>query len=157
MRATLAVAGVVVGMACAVVGVAPTAGAGARGSTVTRQGFTFTLKAPDDICGPYPSTVTFHVRNEVLHWTERPDGTFNVQFSQTGTYSVDFDDPDRADQQSQYTESVHHVLTPGQGHVFNLAFHDFPDDIKIWERVHVTFVGDEMVVERVTFEAVGCP
>lgn len=157
MHAKLAIAGIVVVLVCVAPGVTPAAGADAKGTTVTRQNFTFTLHAPDDICGPYPSTVTFHVRNEVLHWAEEPDGTFNVHFTQTGTYRVDFDDPDRADQSSQYTDSVHHVLTPGEGHVFNLAFHDFPDGVKIWERVHVTLVGDEWVVERVVFEAVGCP
>ncbi len=119
--------------------------------------FTFLLSAPDDICGPYPADITFSVRNQILHWTEEPDGRFNAHFTQTGTYHVDFVDPAREDQDSQYTDSIQHVFTPGQVEVFNETFHDFPDGIKIWVRIHATVVDGRLVVERDVTKVTGCP
>ena len=141
------------------VGLAPAAfGAPAAAKkTAVDHAFSFSLTAPDDICGPYPSDITFSVRTQMLHWTEEPDGRFNVQFTQTGTYHVDFADPSRADQDSQYTDSIHHVFTPGKVEVFNETFHDFPDGIKIWVRIHATVVDGRVVVERVVEKVTGCP
>jgi hypothetical protein len=120
--------------------------------------FSFSLVAPDDICGPNASVITFAVRNEVLHWAEGPDGRFNVQFTQTGTYHVEFVDSTLPDQDSQYTDSIHHVLTPSRTEVFNEAFHDFPSGIRIWQRTHVTVLADgRLAVERVIFKVTGCP
>ena len=139
--------------------VAPAAAApGAKATTDVSHRFTFSLLAPDDICGPNASQITFNVRNEVLHWAEAPDGRFNVQFTQTGTYHVEFLDPALPDQDSQYTDSIHHVLTPSRTEVFNEAFHDFPSGIRIWQRTHVTVLPDgRLIVERVIFEVTGCP
>jgi hypothetical protein len=140
------------------VGLAPAAfGAPAEKKTVVDHQVTFSLTAPDDICGPYPSEITFSVRTQTLHWTEEPDGRFNVQFTQTGTYHVDFVDPARTDQDSGYTDSIHHVFTPGQVEVFNETFHDFPDGIKIWVRIHATVVDGRLVVGRVVERVTGCP
>jgi hypothetical protein len=125
--------------------------------TVVDHGVISSLAAPDDICGPYPSDITFSVRTQMLHWTEEPDGRFNVHLTQTGTYHVDFVDPARPDQDSQYTESIHHVLTPGKAEVFNETFHDFPDGIEIWVRIHATIVDGSLVVERVVDRVTGCP
>jgi hypothetical protein len=126
-----------------------------RGTAVL-HGLTHTEYFPDDICGPRASTVTFTIRTQVLHWTE-DDSTYNVQFTETGEYHVDFIDPALEDQNSQFTESVHHVLTPGGTEVFNLTFHDFPTGIKIWERIHATFANGELVVERELQKVTGCP
>jgi hypothetical protein len=138
---------------------APAAAApGAKATADVSHRFTFSLLAPDDICGPNASQITFAVRNEVLHWAEGSDGRFNVQFTQTGTYHVDFLDPALPDQDSQYTDSIHHVLTPSQTEVFNEAFHDFPSGIRIWQRTHVTVLADgHLIVERVIFRVTGCP
>ena len=129
----------------------------AEKKTVVDHNFSFSLTAPDDICGPYPSQITFSVRTQAVHWTEEPGGRFNVQFTQTGTYHVDFADPSRADQDSRYTDSIHHVFTPGKVEVFNETFHDFPDGIKIWVRIHATIVDGRLVVERVVDRVTGCP
>lgn len=129
----------------------------AEKKTVVDHRFTFFLSAPDDICGPYPADITFSVRNQMLHWTEEPDGRFNVHFTQTGAYHVDFVDPAREDQDSQYTDSIHHVFTPGQVEVFSETFHDFPDGIKIWVRIHATVVDGRLVVEREVARVTGCP
>jgi hypothetical protein len=129
----------------------------AEKKTVVDHGFTFFLSAPDDICGPYPSDITFSVRTQTFHLTEEADGRFNAQFTQTGTYHVDFLDPARTDQDSQYTDSMHHVFTPGQVEVFNETFHDFPDGIKIWVRIHATILDGRFVVERVVERVTGCP
>ncbi len=141
----------------AALGVPADAEPGAKATTAVSHRFTFSLFAPNDICGPNAAEITFSVRNQVLHATEEADGRFNVQYTQTGTYHVDFVDPALTDQSSQYTESVHHVLTPGNTEVFNLAFHDFPNGIRIWERIHVTMLGDgRLTVERVVFQFTGC-
>jgi len=66
------------------------------------------------------------VRTRVLHATEEPDGSFNVTFVDTGTYHVDFVDPAIADQDSQFTDSIHHAITPGGVETLTEAFHDFP-------------------------------
>jgi hypothetical protein len=129
----------------------------AEKKTTVDHRVTFLLSAPDDICGPYASDITFSVRAQMLHWTEEPDGRFNVHFTQTGTYHVDFVDPARADQESQYTDSIHHVFTPGAVEVFNETFHDFPDGIRIWVRIHATVVDGRLVVERVVNKVTGCP
>lgn len=137
------------------VALASAAPAAERTTTVDHD-VTFSLTAPDDICGPYPAEITFSVRTQALHWTEEAD-RFNVQFTQTGTYHVDFADPTRRDQDSQYTDSIHHVLTPGKVEVFNETFHDFPDGIKIWVRIHAAIVDGRLVVERVVERVTGCP
>jgi hypothetical protein len=93
----------------------------------------------------------------MLHVTETPDGTFNFQFTETGTYHVDFVDPALQDQNSQFTDSIHHVHTPGGTDVIHLAFHDFPTGIKIWELIHVTRVHGRIVVEREVQRVTGCP
>lgn len=111
---------------------------------------------PDDICGPRANTVTWTIRTQALHWTEQPDGTFNVQFTQTGTYHVNFDDPAIADQESQFTDAIHHVATPAGVEVFNETFHDFPTGIRIWVRIHATLVDGDLVVERVAERVTGC-
>lgn len=126
-------------------------------TTVVSHGDTFSAFFPDDICGPRASTVTWSVRTQALHWDERPDGTFNVQWTQTGTYHVDFVDPALADQVSQYTDQIHHVLTPAQTEVYNETFHDFPTGLKIWVRIHATIVDGQMIVEREIDKVTGCP
>lgn len=126
-----------------------------RGTSVL-HGTTRTEFFPDDICGPRASTVTFNFRTTVLHWTEDAS-TFNVQFTETGTYHVDFVDPALEDQDSQFTLSIHHVLTPSGAEVFNSTWHDFPTGIKIWERVHATFVDGDLIVEREFQKVTGCP
>lgn len=126
-------------------------------TTVVDHGDTFTLSFPDDICGPRASTVTWTVRTQALHWDERPDGTFNTHWTQTGTYHVDFVDPALADQDSQYTDQIHHVLTRGETEVFSETFHDFPTGLKIWVRIHATIVRGRLLVEREVEKVSGCP
>jgi hypothetical protein len=129
----------------------------AERKTAVDHKFSFSLTAPDDICGPYVSDIIFSVRTQTFHLTEEPDGRFNAQWTQTGTYHVDFADPARPDQDSQYTDSMHHVFTPGKVEVFNETFHDFPDGIKIWVRIHATILDGRFVVERVVERITGCP
>jgi hypothetical protein len=157
-RATSGVAlGVIAAAASLVCGAnAAAAKGGASGSTEVLHGVVFVVVSPDDICGPNPAEITYRVRTQVLHSTEE-DGQFNVQFTQTGTYRVDFTNPDVEDQVAQYTESIHHVFTPGETEVFNFAYHDFPDGVRIWQRTHMTVVDGQLVVERVIDKVTGCP
>lgn len=126
-------------------------------STAVIHGVTFSVVFPDDICGPRASTTTFTLRTQMIHVTERTDGSFNFQHTETGTYHVDFDDPSLPDEDSQFTDSIHHVRTPAGTDVINLAFHDFFGDIRIWERLHFTRVGERLVVEREILKVTGCP
>ncbi len=119
------------------------AAAPAAKTAVVVHGLTYSMFFPDDICGPRAGTTTFTIRTQVLRATEDPEGTFNVTFVDTGTYHVDFVEPAIADQGSQFTHTAHHAFTPGEVEIFNLTFHDFPTGIKIWERVHATFVNEQ--------------
>jgi hypothetical protein len=126
-------------------------------STVVVHGVTFTEFFPDDICGPRASTVTFTIRTDVRHLTERADGTFTFHFTSNGTYHVDFVDPALADQESQFTDAETFTLTPGGTQIVSVAFHDFPTGLKIWERHHLTVVDGKPVVERDILKVTGCP
>lgn len=134
-----------------------TAQASTSSSTVVIHGVTFTEFFSDDICGPRASTVTFTIETEVTHVTEHLDGSFVFQDSSHATYHVDFVDPSLADQDSQSTQAVHMALTPGGTQVYSLTFHDFPTGIKIWQRIHLTIVDGQPVVDREILKVVGCP
>jgi hypothetical protein len=125
--------------------------------TLVIHGDTFSVFFPDDICGPRASTTTFTFRTQVLHGAERPDGTYNFHFTDTGTYHVDFVDPALQDQDSQFTETSHHVRTRGETEVLRGAFHDFPTGIRIWERFHATAVDGVIIVDREIVKVTGCP
>lgn len=140
-------------------GVPPAQAAAGRPTTTTTvlHGLTETEFFPDDICGSRASDVVFTIRTQVIHLTERDDGSFNFTFTETGTYHVDFLDPALADQDSQFTEAIHVTLTPGGTFVASVAFHDFPTGIRIWERFHLTEVDGRPVVERDIQKVTGCP
>jgi hypothetical protein len=152
MRLLVVLAGLSALLAVPAHGAAP-----AEKTTVVVHGLTYSQFFPDDICGPRASTTTFTIRTRVVRSTEEQDGTFNVTFADTGTYHVDFVDPAIADQDSQFTHTAHHAFTPGGVEIFNTTFHDFPTGIMIWERVHATFVNEQLVIEREVFKVTGCP
>lgn len=129
----------------------------ARESTVVLRGLTYTQSFPDDICGPRASEETVRVRTMVVHYTESDDGTFNAHFTETGTVHVDFGDPTLQDFDSQFTDSIHHVLTPGGSETFIETFHQVSGELKIWSRIQVHFVDGEPMFERVTSKVTGCP
>lgn len=133
------------------------AAAPAGKTTVVVHGLTFSMFFPDDICGPRAGTTTFTIRTQVTRAWEEQDGTFNVTFAETGTYHVDFVDPAIANQDSQYTQTARHAFMPSGVEVYNLTFHDFPTGIRIWERIHATFVNEQLIVEREVFKVTGCP
>ncbi len=129
---------------------------GARDSTVVVRGVTYTQSFPDDICGPRASEETVRIRTMVLHYTEQADGTFNAHFTETGTIHVDFGDPNLQDFASQFTDSVHHVLTPGGTETFIETFHQLSGELKIWFRIQVHFVDGQLKFERVVGKVTGC-
>jgi hypothetical protein len=49
------------------------------------------------------------------------------------------------------------ALTTGGTQIYSLTFHDFPTGIKIWQRVHLTVVDGQLVVDREILKVVGCP
>jgi hypothetical protein len=149
-------ASLVVTAAALVLAVLPAHAAGAATtSTVVLHGLTHSELAPD-ICGR-DAFFSFTIRTQVTHLTEHEDGSFSFNFTETGTYHVDFVDPTVADQDSQFTEAVHASLTPGGTFVVSVAFHDFPTGIRIWERFHLTEVDGSPVVEREIQKVTGCP
>ena len=133
------------------------AGARATTSTVVTHGLTFSEFEPEDICGPRASFIDWTIRTELIHVTEREDGSFSVNFNDTGMYHVDFVDPALADQESQFTESTHVTLTPGGTEVFTMTFHDFPTGIRILGQAHATVVDGRLIVERDILKVTGCP
>ena len=150
-------------VSAAILGVVLAAGApvaaeqGARGSTVVVHGVTYTQSFRDDICGPRASEETVTIRTTVLHYTETADGTFNAHFTETGTIHVDFDDPALQDFDSQFTDSIHHVLTAGGTETFIETFHQVSGELKIWSRIHVHFVDGRLMFEREAGRVTGCP
>jgi hypothetical protein len=85
------------------------------------------------------------------------NGSFSFTFIETGTYTVDFEDPALSDQTSQFTGANHFTLAPGGVVVLSQTWHDFPTGLRIWERVHLTEVNGEPVVEREFRKVTGCP
>lgn len=129
----------------------------AKGATVVVHGVTYTQSFPDDICGPRASEETVVIRTTVLHYTEEAAGTFNAQFTETGTIHVDFDDPALEDYDAQFTDSIHHVLTPGGAEMFIETFHQLSGDLKIWSRIQVHSLDGRLMFERESLKVTGCP
>lgn len=155
MRATRLL--VVLVIALAVVVLPAQAGAQATTSTVVTHGLSFSEFEPEDICGPRAAFIDWTIRTSVIHVTEREDGSFSVNATDTGTYHVDFVDPALADQESQFTESIHFTVTPGGTEVFTMTFHDFPTGIRIFGQAHATVVDGRLIVERDILKVTGCP
>jgi hypothetical protein len=126
-------------------------------TTVVIHGLTFTEFFPGDICGSRASFVTFTFDTEVTHLTEHADGSFTLEDALTGTYHVDFVDPALADQDSRQAGSTHATLTPGGMFVYSVAFHDFPTGLRIWQRIHLTVVNGNPVVDSDILKVTGCP
>ena len=113
---------------------------------------------PDDICGLRANVTTFDVRTSVEHISFSRSGAINYTFVETGTYRVDFVDPAFADQESQFTETIHFTQTPGGNEIVTTTFHDFPTGIRIYSRVHFTVFSDgRVVVDREINKVTGCP
>ena len=135
----------------------PASAAGTTTSTVVVHGTTFSTFYPDDICGPRASTETMTIRTSVAHITQHSDGSYSYQNTYTGFYHVDFVDPALADVDSQFTGVNHVNLTLGGTKIVSYIFHDWPGDIRIWERIHLTEVDGTLVVDRYIFGVTGCP
>lgn len=125
--------------------------------TFVEHGATKTEFFPDDICGPRASTTTFTARTQQMQVLERPDGTWLYHEVAVVTYTSDYVDPALPDLTGTLTEVNHFTLTPGETFVGTVTFHDFAGDVKIFERHHVTMVGDEIVIQRDLLKFQGCP
>jgi hypothetical protein len=141
-------------LAVMLVAASPTSAATAY--TLISHGDTGTAYYGEDICGARASWVTTAFRTTVDHLTQRGD-YFTFHFLETGTYHVDFDDPNLADQDSQFSGSSTVTLTAGQTVVVANTWHDFPTGLKIWERYQLTVVDGQAVVERYVLKVTGCP
>ena len=152
---------VLLGVLAALTGVG--AAQAAYTETTVVHGATHTETFDGDICtelgdpASRVNTVVFTLRTETTHVTARPDGSFSFTFIETGTYTVDFEDPALADQTSQFTGTQHFTLTPGGTEVTSVTWHDFPTGLRIWVRFHATVVNGEPVVERKIQKVTGCP
>jgi hypothetical protein len=115
-----------------------------------------TVYYPDDICGPRAGWTTYVL---TYHWqsTERPDGSFNFSYIETGTYHTDFDDPTIPSYDSQFTGAQHGTLTRGGTQIFTFQWHDFPGSITIHEQMLFVQVGDEVKLDRDDLRVDGCP
>ena len=127
-------------------------------STVVTRGFSHTGFFPDDICGLRASTVTWTYTVAQSQLLERADGTFSYRDVSVATYVVDFVDPALADYSGRGVEVNHYILTPGDNSfIVTNTFHDFGGDLKIWERLNLKVVNDEVLVDRFLIKATGCP
>ena len=127
-------------------------------STDVARGFSHTGFFPDDICGPRASTVTWTYTVAQSQLLERADGTFSYRDVSVATYVVDFVDPALADYSGRSVEVNHYLLTPGDNSfIVTNTFHDFGGDLKIWERLSLKVVSDEVLVDRFLLKATGCP
>jgi len=127
-------------------------------STVVTRGFTHTAFFPDDICGPRASTVTWTETLAQSQLIERADGTFSYRDVSVVTYAVDFVDPALADYPGRLVEVNHYILTPGDNSfIVTNTYQDFGGDLKIWERLNLKVVSDEVLVDRFLIKATGCP
>ena len=134
---------------------AANAGAPTRMKEIIHK-FTHTEVFSDDICGDRSSVDTFTVTSRFIA-TEFEDGTFNVVYGETGTYTTDFDDPSIDDHTSKFTEAGHVRLTKGGTFVWTEQFHDFPGTIQIRSRVVLVEVDGELKVNREVLSVTGCP
>lgn len=127
-------------------------------STVVTRGVTHTAFFPDDICGPRASTVTWTETLAQSQLIERADGTFSYRDVSVVTYVVDFVDPALTDYPGRLVEVNHYILTPGDNSfIVTNTYHDFGGDLKIWERLNLKVVSDEVLVDRFLIKATGCP
>ena len=117
--------------------------------------FEHTEHFSEDICGPRATTETF-VTTFTFHQITKGD-TIHLQFMETGSHSVIFDDPTIPSLYGHFTDAVHWNRTAGETETFIEMFHDFIGDIHIQYRYHITIVGDEIQVEQEFFSVSGCP
>jgi hypothetical protein len=115
-----------------------------------------TVYYDDDICGPRAGWTEYSVTWHVVY-SERPDGSFNFVYGETGTYHTDFDDPSIPDYDSQFTEQQHGSVTAGGTTIWTAQFHDFPGTIRIYEQVVFVDVGGKIQVDRELLRVDGCP
>jgi hypothetical protein len=110
----------------------------------------------DDICGPRANWTEFVV---TWHWayTERPNGSFNFMYIETGTYHSDFDDPTIPSVDGRFTGAEHATATAGDTFVHTVQWHDFLDGITIHEQLLFVQVGDEIRLDRHLIRVDGCP
>lgn len=112
--------------------------------------------ASDDICGPRAGWTQYVVTYQ-WKYTERPDGSFNFSYVETGTYHSDFDDPTIPSYDSQFTGAEHGTITRGGTQIYTNQWHDFPGSITIYEQTLFVQVGDEVKLDRYQLRVDGCP
>ena len=126
-------------------------------ATNVQHNVTFVEEFADDICGPRANTTTFTYQTLVLHLTAKADGTFTFQEVITANYTSDFHDPAIPTASGRFTEVNHFASTPGGTSITAITSHDFLGGIRIFFRVHITEVDDNLVVSRELFDFSGCP
>ena len=118
--------------------------------------FTHSQVFSGDICGDRSGVDTFTVTSRFMA-TAFEDGTVNVVYGETGSYTTDFDAPNIEDHTSQFTGAGHLRLTRGGTLTFTEQFHDFPGTIQIHTQVVVVEVDGQLKVDRELLSVTGCP
>ena len=111
----------------------------------------------DDVCGERANVTTFNRKVVQERSSQQANGAVRYHYTAVVTYVSDYTDPTLPTLSGKLTEVINVVLTPNGTRTETIAFHDFFGDIKIFVRLHATYVSGEPVVERETMTVSGCP
>ena len=116
-------------------------------------------RGTDDLCGFGELSEIHFNRLQMQHLTQKEDGSFHFTDFETGTTTIDFDDPQYADVVFRRTNTFHMNLTPGGTFTVNETLRESSANVTIVYRYHLTEVQGEPVVEREveSFFAGPCP
>ncbi|MDQ0576796.1 hypothetical protein [Agromyces albus] len=117
-----------------------------------------TVHYTDDICGPRENDTTYTRKVVVERIVDAGDGSFWYHYTARVNYVSDFVDPSIPDARGSLTEVINFNLTPGATFTGTGTYHEYlGDDIRIYERFHLTVVDGEPVVDRFISGFEGCP
>jgi hypothetical protein len=117
-----------------------------------------TVHYADDICGPRENDTTYTRKVVIERLADAADGSFWYHYTARVDYISDFVDPTIPDARGSLTEVIAFNLTPGGVAIGTGTFHDYlGEDIRIYERFHLTVIDGEPVVDRSISGVEGCP
>ncbi len=126
----------------------PATAAPATTWTTVQHDVVFEERYDEDLCGRGSHVERFHDTVEIVHLTESTDGTFHFVDFETGTLTVDFDDPDVQDEVFRRTNTFTLDLVRGGVVTASETFRQFDRTATITYRFHLTEIDGVPTVER---------
>jgi hypothetical protein len=111
---------------------------------------------PND-CGFGGATEIKHYTIEMNHLTQNADGSFHFVDFETGTVTIDWDDPSMPDQTAKLTNTFHANFTPGETFTASETYRQRDKVLTIREHITLVVVDGVPKVERERFFFSGCP